>query len=216
MSSDIAQLDAVRFSYLDREVLKGASFSLAPGEFCVLVGSNGAGKTTLIRLLLGELAPAAGTVSVCGTTPADAVSSRFIGYVPQQSPEDYRHFPATVLEAVRAMVSGRSHQRKSTALAVIEAVGLGPMAHKSIGELSGGQFQLLLLARALVNKPRLLLLDESTSNLDNVAADRLASIAGKLADTGSSILLVTHDIVRLPPVYDRVIQLSDGVIHTVQ
>lgn len=213
------QLEDVHFAYRGVSVLKGASLSLAPGELCALIGPNGAGKSTVIRLILGEIVPAKGTVEVLGRTPADACAARAVGYVPQQAPDDYRHFPATVAEVIGAMLpaglipGGRRASQKAAVQRALASVGIEDLAKRPIGELSGGQFQRALLARALVSEPQLLLLDEPTSNLDEKSADSLVHLVSDIAkETGAAVLLVTHDLARLPRLIDRVAHLDRGLI----
>lgn len=219
------KLDGVRFSYHSASVLEGASLSLVPGELCALVGPNGAGKSTVIRLILGEIAPDRGTVEVLGRAPSAAATGGAVGYVPQQAPDDYRHFPASVEEVVGAMLpntpvlGGRRYSRsdrssrRGAVLKALRSTGIEDLARRPVGELSGGQFQRALLARALVSAPRVLLLDEPTSNLDAESADSLARLVSRISkESGASALLVTHDLARMPDLFDRVACLHDGIV----
>lgn len=215
----VAKLEDVHFSYRGTPVLKGASLSLAPGELCALIGPNGAGKSTVIRLILGEISPVKGTVEVLGRTPTEAATGRAVGYVPQQAPDDYRHFPATVEEVIGAMLpaglipGGRRASQKAAVQRALASVGIEDLAKRPIGELSGGQFQRALLARALVSEPQLLLLDEPTSNLDKKSADALVRLVSEISKgTGTAALLVTHDLARLPRLFDRVVHLDHGLL----
>lgn len=219
------QLDDIRFSYRSTPVLEGASLSLAPGELCALVGPNGAGKSTIIRLILGEIAADQGTVEVLVRAPSAAAIDGAVGYVPQRAPDDYRHFPASVEEVVGAMLpkapalggrwSSRSDRssRREAVLQALRSAGIEDLARRPIGELSGGQFQRALLARALVSAPKLLLLDEPTSNLDAESADSLVRLVSSISkESGASALLVTHDLARMPDLFDRVACLHDGIV----
>lgn len=144
MTTPAAELGTVRFAYTDRDVLKGAGFMLAPGQFAVLVGQNGSGKSTIIKLLLGQIAPRGGCVQVCGERPAHAVAHGCVGYVPQQSPDDYRHFPLTVMEMVRTTAPGQGLVRRGRSRALCAArraiaqAGLAGREDALVGELSGG------------------------------------------------------------------------------
>lgn len=213
------KLSGVRFSYRSAPVLEGASLSLVPGELCALVGPNGAGKSTIIRLILGEIAPDRGTVEVLGRAPSAAATGGAVGYVPQQAPDDYRHFPASVEEVVGAMLPkapvlrDRRSNRRGAVLKALRSTGIEDLARRPVGELSGGQFQRALLARALVSAPRVLLLDEPTSNLDAESADSLARLVSRISrESGTSSLLVTHDLARMPDLFDRVACLHDGIV----
>ena len=212
--------DNVRFSYRTSPVLKGASFTLAPGGFYVLAGANGSGKSTLIKLLLAELFPNEGAIQLFGQDARSFKSWQHVGYVPQQAPADYRRFPATVLETVRAglyaeskpILPYRSAHRAKT-LDALRQVGLTGFEQHLIGELSGGQFQRMLLARAIVAKPKLLVLDEPTSNLDDASAQALARTASAAASSlGTTVLLVTHDRARLPRLHASMLVLESGTI----
>lgn len=214
------QMRNVSFSYGSAPLLDQVDFDLEPGCFCILEGANGAGKSTLLKLILGELKPMVGIVQVLGADPSGRGFKGGIGYVPQQAPEDYRHFPVTVRELVQSglypkshpVLPYRSHHREIAANA-IRAFGLAGLERRLIGELSGGQFQRALLARAMACTPELLVLDEPTSNLDEESAiDLVLNIAQASRDLGTAALLVTHDLARLPKLYDRVVELQNGHI----
>lgn len=212
------ELEGLSFSYGTTKVLDCADFLLEPGCFCVLEGANGAGKSTLLRLMLGELEPQEGSVKVLGRTPSHGHFDGSIGYVPQQAPEDLRRFPVTVWELVLSGLYASSHpllpyrsgHRKRAAQA-IESAGLRGFEKHLAGELSGGQFQRALLARALVCRPELLILDEPTSSLDEQSTRTLVgSVAQASQETGTAALMVTHDLARLPHLYSRIVELHDG------
>lgn len=216
-ATDALRLQGVTFSYADHLVLDGADLTLASGEFCLLVGPNGAGKSTLAKVVLGSIAPPCGTVEVCGQAPEKAIGQGLVGYVPQQSPDDYRYFPVTAGELVQSVVPRRFGRKGRTqaqeqAAAALSRVGLAGRERALVGELSGGQFQSVLLARALVRSPKLLLLDEPTSNLDAASAARLTRLCRDVADKGAGVLLITHDQARLPRLYGRVFRLEDGKV----
>ena len=219
MSISAVRLSGVSFSYREHPVLAGASLELAPGEFCVLAGQNGAGKSTLTKIILGELEPDGGSVAVFDRTPTAAIADGLVGYVPQQSPDDYRHIPLTVLELVQSNLNAtrilphRHARERSLALEAIQRAGLAGLHDRLVGELSGGPFQSALLARALVRSPWLLLLDEPTSNLDDANAAALMQTVSQASEGGMSTLLITHDLARLPRLYDRTVVLGHGVIH---
>ena len=235
----VVELVGVRFSYGSVSVLRGVDLRLGPGELCVLVGANGAGKSTIVRLVLGDLAADAGDVRLFGG-PASGAQIRAVGYVPQRVPAAYDHFPATVREVVAASVvrrtggddpvglagaelarawasrrlSGRS--ARARVAAALHETGVGELSSRMIGRLSGGQLQRVMLARALVNGPRLLVLDEPTTGLDaeSVAAF-YRTVERRRRERGVAVLLVTHDLVHVPSLCGRVMLLDNGVLREV-
>jgi molybdate transport system ATP-binding protein len=194
--------------------------AVADGEVLAVLGPNGAGKSTLLRVLAGLLPPDAGRVAVDGGT-WDDVAAR-VHLPPHRRPlgmvfQDHLLFPhLSVLENVafgpRTRGVPKAAARRAAA-AWIERVGIGGLAGRRPGQLSGGQAQRAALARALVGDPALLLLDEPLSALD--ARTRLAvraELRRHLADYGGSTVLVTHDPVDAMALADRVIVVEDGVV----
>lgn len=214
------QLSGVDFSYEGMPVLRGVDLAVAPGSFTILAGANGAGKSTLLKLVLGELQPSAGTIRVLGADPFGRRFNGRVGYVPQQAPGDYARFPASVFETVRAglyadagaILPYRRRHRERT-MQALEQAGLDSLGKRLIGELSGGQFQRMLLARAIVSRPELLVLDEPTANLDDASAQTLVETVAHAAHSlQAAVLLVSHDLDRLPALHDRVIVLANGAL----
>jgi ABC-type Mn2+/Zn2+ transport system ATPase subunit len=171
-------------------VLSDVSFALHAGERIGVLGPNGGGKTTLFRVLLGELAPLAGTLEA----PA-----RFA--VVPQTERSRLDFPVSALDvALMGAIStlpwwrrpGRAQRR--AARDALTAVGLGPQADATFGDLSGGQRQRVLVARALVQDARVILLDEPFTGLDAPSADRLEALLGELAAEGRGVMIATHDV----------------------
>lgn len=213
---DAARMGGVSFSYGGERILEGLSLEVPYGEVTLLVGENGSGKTTLMRLLLGELEAEEGTVEVLGH-PVDRLSQDDwlkVGYVPQAASSALRTFPATVGELVRASVVGRRREARRRAEAALAEQDAKALAHHMLGELSGGQLQRVLLARACVNEPRLLLLDEPTSGLDQPSVDGVARFAHAQAAGGKAVLMITHDVARLGSLTGacRVLRLENGGI----
>lgn len=185
------------FFYEDTCILKEISFKVEAGEYIGIIGPNGGGKTTLLKLIMGFLTPTSGTLTLSGRLPSQARNE--VGYVPQAMRFD-RQFPISVFELV---LSGRlsklpwygvyCSEDKCIASETIELLGLKEFQNAPFGTLSGGQAQRALIARALVSKPKLLLLDEPTANVDARAESEiyelLNSLRGKM-----TILMVTHDL----------------------
>ena len=210
-------LHDVRFSYRGTEVLRGASVSVDAGEVCALVGDNGAGKSTIARLVVGELAPDAGTVELFGQNPLRFRDWRRVGYVPQLPSEAVSRFPASVFELVDASqyASGRGlgrrarRERSEDALARVGLRGVGP---RLVRELSGGQLQRVRLACALVGDPCLLVLDEPTNGLDGESRAVFYRLVGEAhRERGMAVLLVTHELEPLEGLGARVVRIADGV-----
>ncbi|HEY9288915.1 MAG TPA: ATP-binding cassette domain-containing protein [Candidatus Dormibacteraeota bacterium] len=209
--------DQVAATYGSRLVWRNASFTVEPGEFVVVLGPNGSGKSTLFRLLLGLLAPAAGRLSVLGVRPRRGNPA--IGYVPQRRELD-RDAPIRGREYVHLGFDGHQwgfelpgvaragHQQVEEA---IEAVDAQDYADRSIGRLSGGEQQRLLLAQALVGNPQLLLLDEPLASLDLRNQLAISELIASVARTRHlTVLLIAHDINPLLPVVDRVLYVAHG------
>ncbi|MCF7853398.1 MAG: ABC transporter ATP-binding protein [Candidatus Pacebacteria bacterium] len=188
---------SVTFGFTEEPVLEDIFLDIAPKDFIGIVGPNGSGKTTLLKLILGLYTPDKGFVEVLGKTPEKARPN--LGYVPQFTNFD-RHFPVTVLDAV--MMGRLSSTRtfgpftasdKERAQDALRTVGSEHLGKRLIGRLSGGQLQRVLLARALVSAPSILLLDEPTANIDVKAEESFFDLLQRLNDR-VTIALVSHDI----------------------
>lgn len=214
------RLEQVRVCRGMRTVLDGVSVEIATGSFAGLVGPNGSGKTTLLQVILGTVRPQAGTVSVLGVSPADCPAvRRKIGYLPQLPRHDPL-FPVSALDVVEmgALTRRSPHEDpggpapRELSLRALELVGLAAAAGAPFGRLSGGQRQLVLLARAIAGSPRLLLLDEPLTGLDEHHRAVLYPLVDRLrAETGLTALVVCHDFRALLPHVDRLLCLDGGL-----
>jgi len=181
--------------------LAGVDLDVAPGEVVLLSGGNGAGKTTLLRLILGLMSPSAGTIRLFGVAPAAFRDWRRLGYVPQRTSFDAA-LPVRVDEVVTTgLVASRPWFRGSGAAArrvVTEAlgfVGMGDRAEDRVGALSAGQQQRVLIARALVSAPELLILDEPTGGIDTETQTSFYALLRHLnRERGVTLVLVSHDV----------------------
>jgi len=198
-----------------RAVLRDVSFTLAAGELAGLIGSNGAGKTTLLRAILGLQAPSAGTVTVDGA-PRDTRAAQ-VGYVPQKfeldpdMPVRARDLVALGIDGNRFGIPIPSRRRRELVHAMLRAVDAEHFADARVGELSGGEQQRILIAHALIQRPRVLLLDEPLASLDLRSEQEVVALLGRLAhEQGIAVLISTHDINPLLPVMDRVVYLAGG------
>lgn len=203
----LLRVDGLGAGYGGSLVIHDVTFEVRAGERVGVLGPNGGGKSTLFRVLLGELAPAAGTIT----------GSRRFGYVPQteRSRLDY---PVTALDValMGTLTSSRwwlpvGRRDRGRGIAALERVGLREHAETTFGELSGGQRQRVLAARALVQDAEVLLLDEPFSGVDVTSAKLLASLLDELAGEGRGLLIATHDLEQAAG-WDRVLCLNRRAI----
>ena len=193
-------------------VLSALRFSVAAGDYLVILGENGAGKTTLCKAILGLAPPIAGRVEL-----AEGLSPRDIGYLAQQTAVQ-RTFPASVREIVRSGCQGRMGLRpfytraeKRMAEENMARLGIAHLADRCYRDLSGGQQQRVLLARALGAAGKVLLLDEPVSGLDPQAAADMYGILGALHQSGVTILMITHDVEAALADATHVLHLGESV-----
>lgn len=176
-------------AYGDKNIVDDLSFSLAPGDFLVVIGDNGVGKTTLVRSLLGQLKPKKGVIEM-----PDKLK---IGYVPQFRNLD-EEYPLSIKDFV-ALNAGKSlrpwlNQKERQQLHhILELTDLTRIQDRLLGQASGGEKQRAYLAQALLGNPRLLILDESTASLDNEMKYELLDLVAKLQKQGLSVIFITHD-----------------------
>jgi zinc transport system ATP-binding protein len=201
----VIDLQAVDFSYGTLPVLSAIDLQVTQGEFLGIVGPNAGGKSTLLKLILGLLQPQAGRIRVLDRQPR--LAARMLGYVPQH-PSFPRDFPITVEQVVQlgrlgvnrpaawrgALWPGRvSRIDREAARAALAEVEVDDIAMRQIGSLSGGQLQRVLLARALVGEPRILILDEPTANIDQRLESEIFDLL-KALNARMTILVVSHDV----------------------
>ena len=208
----LLRLRNVSLGYGSRAVLEDVNLELARGEFVALLGPNGAGKTTLLRGIVGLIPAMAGTIEY----EIDQRASP-LGYVPQRETLDPA-FPLTVFEVVLmgtyARLSAWSRvgpRQRRVAHHALELVGLAGLANQRFAELSGGQTQRVLIARALAAEPSLLVLDEPTAGIDAAATSAIMRVLTTLnRDEGLTVLLVTHQVRVLHGVVNAVVWVQDG------
>lgn len=179
------------------EVLKHIRFDLAAGEFLAIVGPNGAGKSTLIKVALGLVKPKQGHAALFGQDAG--ASSERVGYVPQLKTFD-RSFPATALELVvtglrRSWPARMRRSERDRACTILEQVGAEKLTRRPLAKLSGGELQRVFLARALVRRPDLVLLDEPATGVDFIAEHDLYDLLEQYqTETGATVAMITHDL----------------------
>ncbi|PVV11530.1 MAG: ABC transporter [gamma proteobacterium symbiont of Ctena orbiculata] len=205
----LIDIQALNFSYGSVATLSGIDLQVAEGEFLGIVGPNAGGKSTLLKLILGLLQPQSGTLKVLGRTPSAA--SKLLGYVPQY-PSFPRDFPITVEQVVLLgrlgnganLWPGRASNADRTAVRhALDEVEADAIAKRQIGSLSGGQLQRVLLARALVGDPRILILDEPTANIDQRLEGEIFDLL-KVINARMTILVVSHDVAFISRYVSRV------------
>ena len=211
----ILEVDHVSVSLSGRQILDEVSFSLGPGEFTGLIGPNGAGKTTLLRVILGLQRPTSGQVTMQGRPRSPRQQP--VGYVPQKVLLD-PDMPMRARDLVGLGADGNryglrlpSTDRTEAVREMLHAVDADRFADARVGNLSGGEQQRVLIAHALISRPRLLLLDEPLANLDLRSGQEVVSLLARIArEQQIAVLLSAHEMNPLLPVMDRVIYLAGG------
>src|ERR1700722_10241073 len=213
---DLLTLDDIGVRLGGRQVLSDVTFSLRKGEFTGVIGPNGAGKTTLLRVILGLIEPSGGQVLIDGQ-PVNSKNKAAIGYVPQKLVID-PDMPLRARDVVALGIDGHrlgfalpSRQRREMIEAALEDVGATRYANARVGELSGGEQQRVLIAHALISRPKLLLLDEPLANLDLKSEQEIVAVLGRLArEQQIAILLSAHDMNPLLGVMDGIVSVAGG------
>ena len=207
------------FSYGSQDVLTGLSFTVQSGEFLSILGPNGAGKSTLLRCMLGLNSKYAGTITMNGKdikTLSNSQLARQIAYIPQAHYQAFGYSVFTMVlmgtsSQVSALSSPGSAQRKRAENA-LERVGILHLARRSFTHISGGEQQLVLIARALAQDAKTLILDEPTANLDYGNQLRVMEQSRSLVDDGYTIISSTHNPEHAFLFSDHVLVLKDGMV----
>ncbi len=197
MSQLIVDINDLHFTFGHRRVLKEIHLQVRKGEFLAMIGPNGGGKTTLLKIMLGLLKPTRGNVLVLGQIPRK-VSHR-IGYVPQEAPIRYS-VPVSAEEVVlmgllRPGIGWKRYSAldREAAHRALDRMGMGAFHRRPVAELSGGQFQRVMIARALISQPELMLLDEPTASVDTRGRHELYQLLREL-NHEITIIMVSHDV----------------------
>jgi zinc transport system ATP-binding protein len=213
------ELDGVGFGYGETPALERVSLRVGRGEFIAVIGPNGGGKSTLLKLILGVLKPQAGSVRVLGGE-AGARLDR-IGYVPQHS-NLQPGFPATVLDVVLMGLDFRgrfgfrvTRAERERAERAMTATGVEALARRRIDSLSGGQRQRVLVARALINDPELLVLDEPTANIDPYGKQCLIETLEQL-EGRATVMMVSHDLGIISHAVTSVAAVNRYLVHSAE
>lgn len=217
MSSTALHIDNLSVCYKNTMAISDITFDVKDGEYLGIIGPNGGGKSTLLKAILGLVPLSSGTVEIYGDK--NNKNKSFIGYVPQFSSVD-KHFPITLLEVVLTgcLKPGLSpffkysSSNKKTAYELLERVGILELANRQISELSGGEFQKMLIARALAAKPKLLLLDEPTASVDASSRDQIYNLLTEL-NKDMTIILVTHDLLAVSSQINKLACLNGHLVY---
>ena len=212
------EADSVTRKFKDLVAVDAISFRVEPGEVFGLLGPNGAGKTTTIRMLIGLLAPDSGRATVFGFDVAKQSMEirRLSGYVPQQLSADGALTGRENVELFARLYDVPRRSRRQVVGEVLELMGVADAQNRLVSTFSGGMVRRLELAQALVNRPRLLVLDEPTIGLDPIARGDLWERVLHLRDeVGTTILLTTHYMEEADQLCDRVALLHQGRIQVI-
>jgi zinc transport system ATP-binding protein len=193
----IAEIDRLSYAYSGNLVLDNISFTIDEGDILGIIGPNGAGKTTLFSCMLGLLDDYTGTIKILGDDIKKKKNSKVfksIGYI-QQKKTIEQNFPATVEEIVSLGITIRDKTSKEKIALALETVDLLAQKDRRVGELSGGQQQRVLIAKAMVNNPKLLILDEPATGIDLEMQNRFYSLLKKLNQENKiTIIWASHDL----------------------
>lgn len=211
------EVDSLSFAYGDEKVIEDASFETGKGDITAILGPNGSGKSTLANCVCGLEAPERGSIRIGGREISEMSrkeTARKIGFVPQK---EEKSFPKTVFNRV---LTGRKPYFKfrpgerdfRKVKRVLKKLGLHEISEKRMSEISGGQRQKVLIARALVQEPDLLILDEPTNNLDLNHQLEVLEILRDKAEQGVSVIIVLHDLNLALRLADRFVVMKNGRI----
>ena len=195
-------INNLNFSYSQIPVLKDCNLNVDLGEFTVILGGNGSGKSTLIKLMLGELKKNSGEIKILGKNIEDYVSFKDIGYVPQINIVNKIAFPITCLELVSLnlyeefgliKIPKKNHYQKATD--ILKKMGMESYINTPVNELSGGLAQRAMISKAMINNPKILILDEPTAGVDKDSKDHFFETIDFLSKKFNvTIIMVTHEL----------------------
>ncbi len=213
----LLEVENLSVGYGDKVIVHDASFNVDEGEFACIIGANGCGKTTTLKCILGLLAPKGGSVKVRGESTlhmTEKQRARYFAYIPQA------HTPPFPFSVADVVIMGRTPyvntlarigaEDKRIAFEAMELLGIEELANSVYTELSGGQQQLVLIARALAQQPQVLIMDEPTASLDFGNQQMVLGQMKKLTRNGTSVVMVTHDPDHALFCADEVIVMHEG------
>lgn len=209
------EIEGLYYRIGNKDILKDINLVLEEGRFLGIVGPNGGGKTTLLKIILGILKPSGGSVKIKEMGPSEAIKRGIFGYLPQALKVDL-NFPARAVDIVLTGLYGKiglmkfpSKEQRKEAIEVLQVMGMENFAFETFGNLSAGQQQRVLAARALVAKPEILILDEPSTGIDVVGQeDFYHLLKGLQKKMNITIIMVSHDIGALSGYVDEVACLN--------
>ncbi|MEI0516695.1 metal ABC transporter ATP-binding protein [Brachyspira murdochii] len=216
----VIEFKNVHFGYTSDDILKCISFDINKGDFVSIIGSNGVGKSTILKLILGELHQYKGSIKLYGEDINNFKDWKKIGYLEQNAYSKIMNFPATVYEIVMSnnfadiglfKFPNKKHHDK--VIEALKLLGMENYKDRMIYKLSGGQVQRVFLARTLISKPTLLVLDEPTNGIDRETTELIYNILYNLnKNENVSIIMVTHDVERMSKISNRIFCFEDGTL----
>lgn len=204
------KVDNLSFAYSQKLVLNKLSFSLEDGNFLTIIGKNGTGKSTLVKCILKTLKVPAGTIFIDDVDINSINRFKNIGYVPQKDAFNYE-FPISVSELLRCSYNKKTDEYYDS---IITYLDIKKFYKENINNLSGGQIQRIFIARALLARPKLLILDEPTVGVDSENVQVLHRILKELKESGVTIILITHDEEFSIDITDYILTLKDMTDYT--
>ena len=217
MKNIALKIENLSVDYGKNSVLRDICLQIPEGEVLGIIGPNGGGKTTLLKSVLGIVKPKSGSIQVLGGSASR--NAHLIGYVPQHADVD-RNFPINVVDTVvSGCIGGGIHPfgrytktQRLAAQDAMERVGIADLANKNIGELSGGQFQRMLIARAIVSAPKILFLDEPTASVDPASRESIYALLGELK-SDMTIVIVSHDLLAISTLVESIACLNGTLVY---
>jgi len=196
----LIEITDLNYNLGNKSILQDINLHITPGEFVAIIGPNGAGKSTLIKLLIGLLDLQSGQIRIEGLPHQEWLHRHGFGYLPQREEYD-RSFPATALDIVLLGRVGHSRpglrfssRDRALALEAMRDTGVEALAKRRIGALSGGEFQRVLLARAICTGSSILILDEPEASIDRPGVESFFELLAKLNKAGKTIITISHDL----------------------
>ncbi len=221
MSKKIVEIKNLSFSYGNNKVLENVSLYIKEGDFAGIIGPNGSAKSTLLKLMVGLLKPDSGSISLFNKPIDDFKEYNKLGYISQTAREFNKMFPATVEEVVAANLTAdrRFFKRlkdddKNKIDEVLKIVEMDKFKDRKIGNLSGGQKQRVFIARALVNNPKILFMDEPLVGVDMESQSKFYNLLDKInKELNITLVMISHDIGVISRKVNRIFCLANGKVY---
>lgn len=213
---NIIEIENLSFSYNDKKLINNISFFIEDGDYVAIIGPNGSAKTTLMKLILGLLKPDSGTIRLFNNSISNFKDYNKIGYMSQNVSDFNKMFPATVGEIVslgleKSRFKNKNDDRVKKAL---EIVDMYDFKDRKIGNLSGGQKQRVFIARAILNNPKILFMDEPLAGVDMESQNNFYSLMDKLnKEYNMTLMMVSHDIDIVIEKANKILLLDDGKLY---